>query len=284
MLRSVYRSRLPRGKTWLTFFLARRLKSLQKVPIATEDGDTLYVDLRIGTSHSFLSGSKWEADEQQAISRVVRQGDVAFDVGGYIGVHTLLLSRLVGAAGRVFTFEPNAGIFNLLEQTVIALENVTLFSFALSDEAGDSFLYVPDTPEYASLADWTKGRVPERARRLPCGKRRMDDLVDAGVIPFPDFIKCDVEGAEPLVFRGGAKCLDRGEAPVILFESNVYTSRGFGFTAGTAMEFLAGLSAPCYSFFQVGQGGTLTRIESADQIHANILAVPRAREDRLAPL
>jgi FkbM family methyltransferase len=58
-----------------------------------------------------------------------------------------------------------------------------------------------------------------------CEERRLDDLTTANCIPRPDFIKCDVEGAELKVFQGASKTLDCVDAPIILFEANVHTAR-----------------------------------------------------------
>ena len=35
------------------------------------------------------------------------EGGVALDVGANVGLHTIVMSRLVGPAGRVFAFEPD---------------------------------------------------------------------------------------------------------------------------------------------------------------------------------
>src|SRR5688500_13704019 len=45
-------------------------------------------------------------DECAALRKIVRPGMTILDVGGNLGLYTLLLSRLVGPAGRVVTFEP----------------------------------------------------------------------------------------------------------------------------------------------------------------------------------
>ena len=82
------------------------------------------------------------------------------------------------------------------------LPNASLHTFALSDEAGRSAFFVPTDDTKASLADWTDEAIDGQAREDTCERRRLDDMVGEGTIAAPDFIKCDVEGAELLVFRG----------------------------------------------------------------------------------
>ena len=226
-------------------------------------------------------------DEQLLMRRVVRPGDVALDVGANLGLHTVLLAQLVGPAGHVVAFEPNPELVPALELTVKGLRNTTLQPFALSDRNTDATLFVPDDSSMASLADWTSagdlGEWRERQRMrqprtMTCPRRRLDDLVAGGVVAAPDFIKCDVEGAELMVFEGGRRTLDREDAPLILFESREDTAGGFGLKAADAAEFLLGLPRPRYRFAEM-RGGGLEEVSPGCFTRQNILAVPRGRED-----
>src|SRR5438477_3528834 len=99
-IRRVYnRSRL-RGQTRVTRLLARHLESLQAVPIRIADWPPIYMDLRSSNAHFWLAGTPFkssprEVDEQTVMRRFVRSGEVAFDVGANVGLHTLLLAELV---------------------------------------------------------------------------------------------------------------------------------------------------------------------------------------------
>jgi FkbM family methyltransferase len=199
-----------------------------------------------------------------------------------------LLAKLVGAAGHVVAFEPNPELIPTLELTVKNLSNTTLYPYALSDQNTESMLFVPDDHALASLADWTTAEnYPQlrqtfafrKARATRCQQRRLDDLVNAGVLARPNFIKCDVEGAELLVFEGGRQTLDRVDAPLILFESIADSARGFGLKATDAASFLLELPRPWYRFVEVRKGGRLQEVSPADFTCQNILAVPRARRD-----
>src|ERR1700741_1602323 len=84
-LRAYYRTNF-RGRTRLTFILARRLKSLQEVPIQIADWPPIYVDLRLMNSHYWFLGTPFahspiEIDEQVVMRRFVSEGDVVFDIG-----------------------------------------------------------------------------------------------------------------------------------------------------------------------------------------------------------
>ena len=59
-----------------------------------------------------------ERDHQKAFKRLVKPGDVVMDVGANWGIHTLLLSKLVGPSGLVIALEP-------LPQAVDSLNGVS---------------------------------------------------------------------------------------------------------------------------------------------------------------
>lgn len=287
LLRLALRARL-RGSTRATNLLARRLASLQAVPV-TVNGRTLHVDLRDGLSHMLLAGSPWhdvpwEREEQDVMRRLVRPGDTVLDVGAHIGLHLVLLSELAGPTGHVHAFEANPEKHRPLAATVRLLPNATLHRFGLADRETVLTLFVPGDQSMASLSDWTEGRVGT-VRKARCEVRRLDDLLAAGDVRAPAFIKCDVEGAEFAAFGGARGALDRPEAPIILYEANVRSARAFGLPVEASTEFLCSLPAPHYAIYHLQQGGRLAPLSAFDPAcgHFNLVAVPQSRAARLAP-
>jgi FkbM family methyltransferase len=276
-----------RGSTRGTFLLAHRFKALQAVPITINETQRVYVDLRDGLSHALLAGSPWktapwEIDEQIVMRRLVRPGDVVLDIGAHIGLHTVLLSALVGRSGVVHAFEVNPAKLPALRVTVSRLTNTVLHPFGLADEARRAVLFVPEDQTMASLSDWTAGRGGA-VRKTECELKPLDDLVvDGGIAP-PDFIKCDVEGAELQVFRGAVRTLDRELAPIVLFEANAQAASGFGAPIEAATDFLRSLRQPNYSIYHLQGNGELTAIEviTDEAEHFNLVAMPLARAVRL---
>lgn len=271
-----------RGETRLRTLLVDRLALLRYVPIQIADWPPVFMDVRRPNIfdllvRSPLPGSDHEIDEQITMRRFVRAGDVAYDIGANVGLHTALLSRLVGPRGLVVAFEPNLMILPSLTKTVQSMPNAVLLPLAVSDRGGESTLYVAEgMSEVASLANWTDGAFGNVSETV-CQERRIDDLVKSRAIPLPQFVKCDVEGAELRAFRGAAETLDRAEAPIVLFESNVYTSRGSGIGMSDARNFLSSLSRARYVFFELRAGGQLSDDGDFNGVHSNILAVPNAR-------
>lgn len=279
------RSRL-RGSTRLTYLLAQRFGTLQHVPLAIPGWAPVYVDLRLPNAHFMLmetphKGLWRELDEVEIMRQFVRAGDVAFDIGANVGLHSILLSRLVGPKGKLCTFEPNAELLHALEFTIEQLGNATLYPIALSNKDAESQLFIPPDDTVASLADWTiaspKFNQDGPSHVIACVERRLDDLIEAGLLPQPDFIKCDVEGAELRVFEGGRRTLSQVDAPIVLFEANECASRGFGVGVSAAKDFLTTLKEPRYRFFEVHAGGKLAELQEVNPSFSNILAVPESK-------
>jgi FkbM family methyltransferase len=264
-----------RGSWRVSDFLSKHFSSLHSVPIEVEGG-TLFADLRIGSARAILASPRSKSGEDAVMRRYVRPGRVVLDVGAHFGFYTLLLSKLVGEGGKVFAFEPNPELLPSLRRTLEPINNVELFEVALSDQPGEIELFVPEDASMASLSDWTKGRAGS-VHSVRCERKVLDAMYEAGTIRLPDFIKCDVEGAELMVFAGGRQVLDRVDAPVVLFELNQSAATSFGRTTGEYFEFFEGLEHPHYSFFEVFPDG-IRDLSSRSTEYSNIVAIPASRQ------
>jgi FkbM family methyltransferase len=282
IVRQYLRSSWP-GRTRVIGYLAARLRLLQRMPIDLGDDQTVFLDLRDGMCRDILRDSPydrhpWEPDEQEVIRRVVRPGDIALDVGAHFGEHAALMASLVGPAGRVVAFEPNPARIPALTRTVTQYGNGEVLPFAVSNTVRDTVLFIPEYHSKASLANWT-GEPPGTVHEIQCRQVTIDALVASGAVRQPDFVKCDVEGAELLVFEGARTTFDRRDAPVIMYEANLAAARAFGCTISASTDFLRGLPAPRFSIYWVQPQGTLVPMGDfpPDVEFFNLVAVPAAK-------
>lgn len=278
-LAAYHRSGL-RGSHRLTGLLADRLDSLQHTPVETENG-IVYVDLRIASARAILADPASHTGEVRVIHSFLKPGDTAYDIGAHFGVYTLLISRCVGSDGGVIAFEPNPGILPSLRKTLSNVPNIRLFDYALSNADGTLDFFVPEDASMASFENWTDGSGG-RVHKVSCETRRLDDLINAG-LPMPDFVKCDVEGAELLIFDGGRIAFDRKDAPVILFEIVRRAAAAFGNAPADYFEMLRSFSDARYEFYEVLPKG-MSPLLSTDIEYANVLAVPANRVEECGPL
>jgi FkbM family methyltransferase len=154
----------------------------------------------------------------------VSRGNAVADIGANAGVYTKELSSLVGPDGRVYAFEPILDTFEILQCVIqkVPLSNVASFNAALGSQSAECEMVIPNlgfTGYYwAHLA-----RSGDTGRREKVKVLTLDQLWKSNTIPRLDFIKCDVEGGELEVIRGGLELI-RSQLPGWLLEVSRDTS------------------------------------------------------------
>ncbi len=149
---------------------------------------------------------------QDAITRELKPGHVFYDVGANVGFFSLIASRLVGACGEVFAFEPLPENASVVAQQVSlnGLANVHLVRAAVGRRTGRAGLVVTNSPSTPHLVEGETG-----GNCVTVDVVRLDDFVKEH--PPPDLVKVDVEGAEAQVLQG-AQSLICKRHPAFLIE------------------------------------------------------------------
>ena len=203
-----------RAPAWLRLPLKRAFSAL----LSALPGDHLMCrlpggeTLRVDPDYRHLA---WNAEEYHALKRDTSEGATVLDIGANVGSYTLLFARWVGAAGRVYAFEPavasRAGLERHLSINGLS-DRVTVRPEAVSERSGsaafldagthgDNRLVPAGTPDTTS--------VPSVS---------IDDFCDTTGIS-PDVIKIDIEGAELSALRGARRTIAaRGPALALFVE------------------------------------------------------------------
>lgn len=167
-------------------------------------------------------------DEVAGLAGVVPPGAICFDVGAEYGLYSYLLSHLAGPSGQVYAFEPLPGAARFLATGIGAFgcRNVRRFAGAVSDRPGTGELSMPrrrGLPVHGRtfLTTGANGLGPNvefaSADLVATKITTVDHVYDHFHLPRVDFMKVDVEGAEPKVIEGAAKVIDRHH-PALLLE------------------------------------------------------------------
>lgn len=190
----------------------------------------------------------YERDKQRALERFVRPGMTVYDIGAQAGFYTLFFSRLVGAAGRVYAFEPcpYEARFLVDHVRINCLTNVKIFQAAVAERTG----FVGISTDQGSCQNHICAAA-RTALMVPCV-----DL-DSLELPPPDLIKIDVEGAESVVIRGAHKTLT-GTRPVVFVALHGIEQRD---------ECAALLSAAGYAICDL-KGQPVKSVPETDEIYA----------------
>jgi FkbM family methyltransferase len=139
-----------------------------------------------------------------------------YDVGANIGFFSLLAARLVGKEGRVVAFEADPEIVARLRENVERNDFgwITVEEKAVWSNSGLLFFARTDP---ATSPDRRLGHVSSSGAgdTIQVSEVSLDDY--AWTHPAPDFLKCDIQGAEVEVFRG-AEHLVKEKRPGMICE------------------------------------------------------------------
>jgi len=136
-------------------------------------------------------------DDRNLVEQLVRPGMFVADVGANVGLFTLLLSRLVGDAGRVHAFEPEPSLHAALAENCRrnAAANVTVHPLALGSKRDVLTL----RRSALNSGDNRLDSDPGWGTCVAVPVDRMDAVLGATAL---DFVKIDVQGHEMQVLAG----------------------------------------------------------------------------------
>lgn len=170
-------------------------------------------DHRIAPIES-LNFMNYEAKDADMILRLIPEWGGVLDVGANIGWYSLLIAYNSKGC-QIHAFEPIPSTYSYLKKNIELnqLINVTSHEFGLSNERKDmTFYFYPEGSGNASSEI-----LSERAdAKFTCHVERLDEFVTHNKLHV-NFIKCDVEGAELLVFQGAVETLER-DKPIVFAE------------------------------------------------------------------
>jgi len=166
------------------------------------------------------NGIFWESESITYFYNLVGdKNSNILDIGAQSGLYTLYAKFLPNC--KFFSYEPNVETYNLLKENCVLnnIENATLVNKGLSDAEGKLVLKIPKLPKEKGLCCF--GDSPIRFNDY------FVSMVDVTTIDseFFDkdipihFIKCDTEGWEPYIMKGGAKTIAKWH-PEIFLEVN----------------------------------------------------------------
>jgi len=196
--------------------------SLTWVQVQRGPAQGLWLHLNPRTGRTYFEGAG-EPEVQDALQQCLRPGMIFYDIGANIGFFSLLAARIVGKDGRVVAFEADPEIAVRLREHVTRndFRSISVEEKAVWSEPGTVFFARTDP---ATSPDRGLGHIVATGAgdTIQVNAVSLDKYVQT--VPGPDFLKCDVEGAEVEVFRGAQRLLTE-KRPGILCEMHSDANR-----------------------------------------------------------
>lgn len=182
------------------------------------DGPLMGLKLRramgITTVLTDLDEGGYEAECLVSLKRLLRRGQVVYDVGAHSGLYTMFSARVVGETGRVIAVEahPDNAAYIRDVLALNRIDNAQVVNAAVLNRTGRSKMLDIGNSSMYQLTDVAtggpEGSIDVELTTLELIASRYGD---------PDVIKMDIEGAEELALRGAENILRR-KRPVLLVE------------------------------------------------------------------
>lgn len=155
-----------------------------------------------------------------------KKNKIFYDIGANVGMYTIFAA--IFSEVKVFSFEPESNNFQILNQNIILNnlnKSVTAYPIGISDKLEVTNLY---------LTNWAKGgshntvgvqlnhKLQKFQPRFTQGTMSitLDDLINKFMLPYPNYLKIDVDGIEHKIIKAGNKFLKDKRLESILIEIN----------------------------------------------------------------
>ena len=205
------------------------------------DGRKMY----LGPTDSLkLSFKRYDDFTENFVKSRIKKNDTIIDLGANIGYWTLVFAQHVGNNGRVFAFEPEPVLFELLKKNVDVnhFENITIIQKAVSNKTQKMKLFLSHNPNDHRIYDPHDDR-----KSIEIESIRLDDYfqnLDGEI----DFIKSNIQGADFAAILGMQEIIQKSKNLEIIAEYAPSLLEGFGFSP---RDFLTTLQKEGFKLFDL---------------------------------
>lgn len=163
-----------------------------------------YLELISAVYIHFVTKGFWKKKYPELfyLDSIITEGNVCIDIGANLGYYSTRLARLVGTTGKVYAIEPIPLFGDIWIKNVKPEQNqqAMLLPFALGKEKGTVQMGMPTKNGrlHHGMTKIASSAQEQYVHMFDVDMQNPDELF--ADIPALDFIKCDVEGYESVVF------------------------------------------------------------------------------------
>lgn len=202
-----------------------------------------YGDKRVAPIDS-INFSNYELDELHMQFKLMSDVDNIIDIGGNYGWYAIHIAKKYPFK-NILTFEPIPFTYKQLVKNIELnkVSNVQAFNFGFSESEGKfNFFYDPELTVNASMKNVSDA---PSAIKVVCHVSTLDNYAESNKDLKIGFIKCDIEGAELLAFRGAEKVLKQN-TPIVFTEILRKWTSKYNYHPNDLINFFKKLDYDCF--------------------------------------
>jgi FkbM family methyltransferase len=183
----------------------------------------------------------FEFETFSVIEQNINKGDIIFDIGANIGVHSIFISKILDNNCKIYAFEPNPDTFKVLVKNLELnyCKNVIPINKALSDKAGKMYLEISKGDAFANIQSEKKGLSTVEIEVDTLDNFMIDNKIDN-----VNFVKIDVEGAELFCINGMKHLFKENDCKIVIETADSLCGK-YNYTS---FDVLSNLSSFGYNF------------------------------------
>lgn len=237
----------------------------------------LYNENDVFIGASLAAYGEFSGAEADFLEGLVQPGDVVVEVGANIGALSVGIAKKLGPHGRLFAFEPQRIVFQILCANIALnnLDNVECLMMAVGSQRAMVTVPELDFSKRQNFGGLSIGGARE-GRPVPCDT--LDSLLDTDKIRL---IKADVEGMEADVLSGARRLIMKSR-PTIYVENDVEEKSAALFTLLDGMNYDMYWHLP--PLFRKNNHAGNSRNIFGETVSINMLCLPRDRTQQPPPL
>ncbi len=202
-----------------------------------------------------------------------------FDIGANIGFYSMHIAKLFRKM-KIYSFEPIPKTYSYFQRNLALnnINNINAYNFGFSNEEKNiEFYYYKEGSGNASLANLSE-LDDNSVEKVSSKVFRLDDFINQTNTRI-DFIKCDVEGAELLVFQGGEKVLEIYK-PMVFTEILRKWSAKFNYHPNDLINFFTSRNYLCFTINENQLKPFITVDDNTTE--TNYLFIEKTKIDKVA--
>ena len=263
--------------------MKQKIKEIARVFLKRVFGERFFARSRASYWAKKIKRHDAYEDEMELLPLLVPEGSVCIDVGVNFGQYTYPLSQCVGKYGKVFGFEPIPYTCDIARSVLrkLRVHTVELYQLGLSDKAGNIEFIIPVIEHQSKIPNVAEAHIKTDSDNQGIALRTEVTTLDSFARTHAEihkavFIKCDTEGVELFVFRGG-RVLLQNIRPIILCEIQKEHTARYGYEPSDLVHFLKEIGYELYTY----EHKKLKKVQEVLEHPINYFFVHSARKQEL---